>query len=128
MADERRVQAGPATPVVIVGTENSDGSTSPASSGIAVDELQFNPVGSHSDGLAISSAQALVNPPGATKLLIQALSQNVRFTLDGSAPTTSRGFQLRAADPPIIIPIGVNTTVRVIEEAATADLQYQYGS
>lgn len=126
--DNRRTQAGPATPVVIVGTENNDGSVSPSSSGLPVEELQFSPVGSHNDGLVISAAVPLVNPPGATKLLIQALDQNVRFTLDGSAPTASRGFQLKAGDPPVIIPISGNTTVQVIQESATADLQYQYGS
>lgn len=126
--DDRRTQAGPAVPVVLVGTENSDGSVSPSSSGIAVDDLQFSPVGSHQDGLVISSAQPLVNPPGATKLLVQALDQNVRFTLDGSTPTASRGFQLKAGDPPVIVPISANTTVTVIQETATADLQYQYGS
>lgn len=125
---ERRTQTGPALPVVLVGTENSDGSVSPSSSGIAIDDLQFNPVGAHQDGLVISSSQPLVNPPGATKLLVQALDQNVRFTLDGSAPTASRGFQLKAGDPPVIIPISSNTTVKVIQEASTADLQYQYGS
>lgn len=128
MSDSRRTLAGPATPVVIVGTESSDGGVSPASSGVVVDNLQFDPVGSHNDGTAISSAVTLVNPPGATKLLIQALDQNVRFTLDGSAPTASRGFQLKAGDPPVIIPIGATTTVTVIQESATADLQYQYGS
>lgn len=94
--------------------------------------MNFTPIGAHNDGLTISSAQALARPTGlaanTAKLLIQALGQNVRFTLDGSTPTASKGFQLVAGDPPIIIPVGSATTVKVIEEAATADLQYQWGA
>lgn len=91
------------------------------------DALAFNPIGSHYDGTTISSATTLTPPEGAEKLLIQALSQNVRFTLDGTAPTSSKGFQLVAGDPPTLIVLGDNTTLKVIEEAATADVQYQWG-
>lgn len=90
--------------------------------------MSFNPLGSHNDGLVISTAATLTPPSGATKLLIQALTQNVRFTLDGTVPTASKGFQLVAADPAIIVPIGANTVIKVIEEQATADLQYQFGN
>lgn len=125
---ERKILAGPAQAVILVGTENNDGSVFSASSGITVSDLQFTPIGNHSNGASISSAVPLVNLAGATKLLIQALSQNIRFTLDGTTPTASLGFQIRAGDPPTIIPISANTTVTVIQETATADLQYQYGS
>lgn len=134
MSDNRRTQAGPAMPVVIVGTENSNGTvspvatTTPVSGEVTVDDLQFTPVGTHSDGAVISSAISLVNPPTATKLLIQALDQNVRITLDGTTPTASKGFRLTAGDPPVLIPISSTTVVKVIQESATADLQYQYGS
>lgn len=87
----------------------------------------LNPVGSHTDGADISSAVELTPPAGATKLLVQALTQNVRYTLDGTTPTASKGFQMKAGDPPIVIPIDDDTTITVIEEAATADLQYQWG-
>ena len=91
------------------------------------DQLNFNPVGAHNDGLAISSATTITIPDGATKIMIQALTQNVRFTLDGTAPTTSKGFQLQVGQMPVIIPLGRSTVIKVIEEAATADLQYQFG-
>lgn len=94
--------------------------------------MNFNPIGAHSDGATISSATTLTPPTGlavgVAKLLIQTVSQNVRYTLDGTTPTATTGFQLVAGDPPIIIPIGANTTVKVIQEAATADLQYQWGN
>lgn len=91
------------------------------------DEFTFNPVGDHSDGKDISSAETIAVPEGATKLLVQALDKNVRYTLDGTTPTASKGFQLAAGDPPIIIPIGNDMTIKMIEEASAADLQYQFG-
>lgn len=87
----------------------------------------FNPLGSHSSGADISSAVTLTAPAGATKLRMQAITQNVRYTLDGSTPTTSSGFELLAGDPAIIVPIESNTTVKVIEETSAADLEYQWG-
>lgn len=90
-------------------------------------EDTFIPVGAHSDGLAINAAVALTVPAGATKIRIQALTQNVRYTLDGTTPTASKGFQLKSGDPAIVLPIRGTTTLTVIEEAATADLQYQFG-
>ena len=92
------------------------------------DALNFDPIGAHVTDAVISTAAALTPPTGATKILIQALSQNVRFTLDGSTPTAAIGFQLAAGDPPIVIPLGTGMTIKVIEEAATASLQYQWGS
>lgn len=99
------------------------------SSGIG-DELvglgKYGPVGSHSDGASISSATTLTPPAGATGLIIQALGQNVRVTIDGTTPTATTGFQLLAGGVPRLIPVGTGTVIKVIQEAATADLQYQW--
>lgn len=92
------------------------------------DALSIEPVGAHVSAPDISSATTLTAPDGATKLLAQALTQNVRFTLDGSAPTASRGFLLAAGDPPVVIPLGSGTTIKVIQESATADLEYQWAA
>jgi hypothetical protein len=92
------------------------------------DTFTFNPVGSHNDGLAIVAAQTLTPPTGATKLMIQAADKNVRYTLDGTVPTASKGFRLAADGLPVVILIESGVTVKVIEEAATADLQYQWGN
>lgn len=89
--------------------------------------MSFRPLGSHSSGATISSATVLTRAAGSTKLLIQALTQNVRFTLDGTTPTASVGFQLLAGAAPIVVPIDAATTVTVIQETATASLQYQFG-
>lgn len=91
------------------------------------DALIFNPIGAHTE-LAINAVKTLTPPDGATKVMIQAITQNLRFTLDGTAPTTTKGFQLSSSDGPLIVPLGKNTTVKVIEEVATCDFQYQWGS
>lgn len=93
----------------------------------SADRLRFNPLGAHADGTDVSSAATLTPPAGAGKLMLQALDQNVRYTLDGTTPTATKGFQLKAGDPPIILGIGGNTVVKLIEEAATADIQLQFG-
>jgi hypothetical protein len=90
------------------------------------DLLRFDPIGSHVDGTDISSAVTLTPADGATKLLLQPLGQNVRLTLDGTTPTANKGFQLAAGDPPVMVWVG-GATIKVIEEAASADLQYQWG-
>ncbi len=89
--------------------------------------LQFNPIGAHSDGLNIAAVVELAAPVGANKIMLQALTQNVRFTLDGTDPTATLGFQLIAGDPLIVLTIESRAAIKVIEEAATADLQYQWG-
>ena len=90
---------------------------------------EFNPIGSHFDGTTISSAVNLTATKPGPKILIQALDQNVRYTLDGTTPTASKGFQLKAGDPPTLIYVGyANVTLTVIQEAATADIQYQWGN
>ena len=89
--------------------------------------FQFNPIGAHSDGLNIAAVVELIAPQGATKIMFQALTQNIRFTLDGTDPTATLGFQFTAGDPPVIMVIESRATIKFIEEAATADLQYQWG-
>jgi len=89
--------------------------------------LKFNPVGAHNSGLDVSSVATLAIPAGADKLMLQAITQNCRYTLDGTAATTSVGFQLKAADPPRVVYVGSDAVIKVIEEAGTAVLQYQFG-
>ncbi len=94
--------------------------------------LGMHPVDYHQSRNDLATAQTMMVPGGSAPiyLMMQALTQNVRYTLTdvtiGSAPTATFGFQLAAGDPPIIIPLELGITVRVIEEAATAVLQYQW--
>lgn len=76
---------------------------------------------------SLNSVATLAPATGATKLLIQALTQNVRYTLDGTTPSATVGFQLKAGDPPLLIPLSAGVTVKVIEETASAVIQYQWG-
>lgn len=92
------------------------------------DALSFDPVGSHVDGTVITGVVTLTPPTGATKILIQAIDQAIRFTLDGTNPSATCGFSLKATDPVLLLPLGNSTVLKVIEEAATADIQYQWGS
>jgi len=87
----------------------------------------FQPIGAHVDGTIISSATVLTPEAGSCKLLIQALGQDIRFTLDGTTPAAAKGFQLKADDPPLMIVVAKGMTITVIEETGTADIQYQWG-
>ena len=95
---------------------NSDGN--PVDFSLAV-------VGAHSSTLDVSTAKTISKPAGATGILIQAITKSVRFTLDGSTPTVSHGFQIAADAAPVVIPVP-GAAIKVIEVAATAVLQYQW--
>lgn len=100
---------------------------------VSVNDVLFRPLGAHHDGQAINAAVDLLTdataakPTSATKIMLQTHSQNVRYTLDGTAPTATTGFNLKATDQPIILSIIGVSALKVIQEAATADLQFQWG-
>ena len=83
-------------------------------------------VGAHSDGTNIAAAVTLTPPVGATRILIQAVTQNIRWTIDGTVPTANIGFQLSTTFGPVVLQLGSNAVLKVIQEAATADLEYQW--
>ena len=87
----------------------------------------FAVIGAHTANNNLAGAVALTPPAGANAVLLQAITQNVRYTLDNSAPTATVGFQLRSSDPPLIIDIGPGMTIQAIQETATAVLQIQWG-
>lgn len=89
-------------------------------------DLPFTLVGSHTSNSSLGSAVTLTPPTGARSLLIQAITQNIRVTFDGTTPTASIGFQIRAGDPPTIVDVPTGTTVKVIQETAGAAVQYQW--
>lgn len=92
------------------------------------DLMPFRPVDSHVTNSTISSATILTPPASADRILIQALGANVRFTLDSTLPTASIGFQLRAEDPPVLIPVTGMIDLTVIQESSGAIIQYQWGN
>jgi hypothetical protein len=87
----------------------------------------FTPLGAHVSNGSLGSAVILTAPAGADFLMLQALGNNIRFRLDGVNPTTTVGFQLANGDT-ITLPVNPGDTVRVIQEAATATIQYQWGT
>ena len=95
-----------------------------------VDLTVFQPLGTTRQRADMVALQTMGRPntsPTPTKVLLQALDQNVRFTVDGSAPTPTFGFRLTAGDAAIIITYHQSTVIQVIEEAATATLVYCWG-
>jgi hypothetical protein len=104
------------------------GSTGPDGMPVVIADAQCTVIGSHatSGSGGVPTAIPLVKPAGATQIIIQAITGNVRFTLDGSTPTATYGFELQAGQLPVTIPVpggGIN----VIQESAT-DLEYQWAA
>ena len=67
---------------------------------------------------------------GVNALLVQAIGQNIRYTLtDQADPTQTSGFRLTAGNDPIAIPVINLTGMRFafIAEAAGAILEMQQG-
>lgn len=84
----------------------------------------YGVVGSHTANSSLSSAVTLTRPAGAQRIMIQAFTQNVRFTLDGTTPTASTGFRLDVGTY-LVIPF-TGTAIKIIEETASASVQYQW--
>lgn len=84
----------------------------------------YTPLGAHTTISSLSSAQTITPAAGATKVIMQAFTQNVRYRLDGGTPTAATGFQLPAGTLREV-PVGNGSTIKVIEETASASLQYQ---
>lgn len=87
--------------------------------------VAYAPVGTHSNP-TFATATALEKPAGATQLLIQVSGQNVRFTLDGSDPSATKGFLITAGSDPLIISVPGSTVIKLIQVAATATVQLQW--
>lgn len=87
----------------------------------------FTAVGAHFSRSDLSTFKTLTPPAGACRLKLQAIDQNVRYTLDGTTPTSVVGFQIFAGDPDREIYVAPGSVVKVVEETATAALQGQWG-
>lgn len=85
----------------------------------------FIPVGAHTSTALTGAVTTLSVDSRATGVLIQAETQNVRYTLDGTNPTSSLGFVLTADADPVIIPKNSDITIKVLRSASGAVIQYQ---
>jgi hypothetical protein len=68
---------------------------------------------------------SLTVPGGASAIYVQALTANIRMTINGTTPTASLGFELRAGDPPVMIATE-GAKLNFIQEATGAILEYQF--
>ena len=95
--------------------------------------LSFSPIGSHVQYAAASVstqvATTIAKPgKGETAVLMQVQTQNLRFTLDGTAATSVFGFQLKAGDPATQVPVASATVIKVAAETNGAILETQFGN
>jgi len=91
--------------------------------------MNFIPYGegyTHLSYALSTSPVTLSTPINANGILVQALTQNARFTMDGSAPSSTKGFQLKAGDPPLMIPIETGITLKWVAETAGVILEYDW--
>lgn len=97
-------------------------------SDVDVQNIQFIPRGNHTQlsSVNLSVAGAIVASGDAYKVLVQAQTQNVRFAFSSNVSSIF-GFQVKAGDPPTLIPIVTGASLFVIAETAGAVLDYQLG-
>jgi hypothetical protein len=88
----------------------------------------IEPVGSHTQATVSGTVVTLSRPDGTNKILIQSLDQNIRVTIDGTTPTTTLGFQIKAGDPAVIINVAPRTIIKFISETGSASVQYLWGT
>lgn len=85
----------------------------------------YSMIGDHVSLTGLSTAKTVRIPNEANGVLVQALSQNVRIKLKGSASGSS-GFQIKAGNEPRLMPLGGSGSISVQEETASASLEYQF--
>ncbi len=87
---------------------------------------KFQALGAMLSDNTISASTDLTPPAGADAVMIQCLSQNVRYTIDGSTvPTASTGF-LMVANTVYTLDVTPGVAIKVIEASASATVIYQW--
>ena len=89
-------------------------------------QFVWNLVGSHTQNTSLSGVVSVTVPDGANAVLLTARTQNVCYTLDGTAPTASKGLLLKAGDSTVMVPCNPGSTLKFIEETTSAKLDYQF--
>ena len=97
----------------------------------ALNNNAIAPIGAHTTNSALSASVTLRQPEFASRILLQAFTQNVRFlfteTTSTVVPTASVGFRLLSGER-IDLSVPAGTLLKVIEETASASIQYQWVS
>ncbi len=86
----------------------------------------LSPVGAHTQNTSLSTDVAVTVPAYANAVLLMATTQNVRFTLDGTTPTATKGFLLKAGNEAQLFPVTPGQVLKFVEEQASAKLDYQF--
>lgn len=78
-------------------------------------------------GLSTAKTLTAALVKDSSTVWVQALTQNVRMTLDGTTvPTASVGIRLTAGDPPLVIATVDALQAQFIEETSAAVLEVAY--
>lgn len=91
---------------------------------------ELRTVGAHTALTVAAGGNWIAKPAGvnvseqATHIQIQALTQNIRYTIDGSQATATHGFRL-AAGSISLVPVP-NGGISVFPETLGAIVQYQF--
>lgn len=83
-------------------------------------------IGNHVTNASLTSATNITVPNNANGILIQSITQNVRVKFGGNPATASEGFQIKAGDPTVLMPVPPGGTISIIQETATASVGYQF--
>lgn len=66
-------------------------------------------------------------PPNTESVLVQAVVDEVRMTLDGTTPTAAIGFRLLLTEPPLRVVITEHTILQFFGEGATSAIELLAG-
>jgi hypothetical protein len=83
------------------------------------------PNGAHFTQALSASVFTLTVQPGSAAVLVQAVGNSARITLDGTDPTASSGFMLRAGDQPTLIAV-TGHILKFIQAGVGAAIEYQF--
>lgn len=64
------------------------------------------PSGLSQTSLTSSAASTVTQKTGSTAFMVQAITNNVYWTFDGSTPSSTNGMTIIAASQPLVLPIG----------------------
>jgi hypothetical protein len=103
-----------------------------AISTVRTQRVTFKPLGAHRSLAVDGDVDTLtVDEDNATLVMLQAETDDIRITLDGTAPNSGSsptvGFVIVANDPPVLVDIERGVTVKYTQVTSAAVLQYQFG-
>lgn len=90
------------------------------------EKLGYIPIGNHLSLTGLDSAKSITVPPGANGVLLQAFTQNVRFTIGANGNPANVYFEVYAEQPPVLIPFAPGTKLTFIEAEASATASYLF--